>query len=104
MGRIHFFIEELLKYPVVNNYWIESLSAIQAINIGGNALTKHIASRLQEAGFDVRAILSPTVKEGEERLRICLHVYNTEEEISQLLYKLNDVLSYTKSAGAIHNS
>jgi 8-amino-7-oxononanoate synthase len=102
--RIHFFIEELLKYPVLSNYWIESRSAIQAINIGGNVLTKRIAGQLQEAGFDIRAILSPTVKEGEERLRICLHVYNTEEDISQLVYQLNNILSANKRLEAIQNT
>jgi len=39
---------------------------------------------LIQKGFDVRAILSPTVKEGEERLRICIHSYNTEKEIKEL--------------------
>ncbi|MES2732710.1 MAG: pyridoxal phosphate-dependent aminotransferase family protein [Bacteroidota bacterium] len=61
-----------------------SQSPIQIIKVGGNAATKQLAQHLQKAGFDVRAILSPTVKTGEERLRICLHVYNTDAEITQL--------------------
>jgi 8-amino-7-oxononanoate synthase len=95
LNRIDFFTNQLVKYPLLKDHWIESRSAIQAINIGGNALTKNIASKLQEAGFDVRAILSPTVKEGEERLRICLHVYNTENDICALLQELNNLLTYT---------
>jgi 8-amino-7-oxononanoate synthase len=43
-----------------------------------------LAARLQEAGLDVRPILSPTVEKGTERLRIVLHAYNTEEEIDRL--------------------
>jgi 8-amino-7-oxononanoate synthase len=63
---------------------IESESAIQVIRVDGNEKTKALAKNLISEGFDVRAILSPTVKEGEERLRICLHVYNSDEEIKAL--------------------
>jgi 8-amino-7-oxononanoate synthase len=62
----------------------KSKSAIQTIITGGNEVTKNLAANLQESGFDVRAILSPTVPEGSERLRICLHAYNSQEEITQL--------------------
>jgi 8-amino-7-oxononanoate synthase len=63
---------------------IAGRSPIQALRVGGNEATKRLAAGLQEAGFDVRPILSPTVREGEERLRICLHTYNTDEEITGL--------------------
>ncbi|HZJ21322.1 MAG TPA: 8-amino-7-oxononanoate synthase, partial [Pricia sp.] len=36
----------------------------------------------------VRPILSPTVPEGQERLRICLHTFNTEKEITEVLQLL----------------
>ncbi len=63
---------------------IAGRSPIQAVRVGGNEPTKRLAASLQEAGFDVRPILAPTVREGEERLRICLHTYNTDEEITGL--------------------
>jgi 8-amino-7-oxononanoate synthase len=98
-SRIIYFTTGLGKYPVLQHHWIESRSTIQVINIGGNARTKFVATQLQHAGYDVRAILSPTVKEGEERLRICLHVYNTEKEISGLLYQLNQAVhSFEKAS------
>ena len=50
---------------------------------------KSIASELQEKGFDVKAILSPTVPEGQERLRFCLHYNNSEKEISEVLEQLS---------------
>ena len=56
-------------------------SAIKPVIIGDNEKTKQLAGQLREKGFDVRAILSPTVKQGTERLRICLHAFNTTEEI-----------------------
>jgi len=63
-------------------------SAIKSVVIGGNQKTKEVALELQTKGFDVRPILSPTVKEGTERLRICIHSYNTEEEINLLCQQL----------------
>jgi len=36
--------------------------------------------------------LSPTVPEGQERLRICLHSFNTQAEIDQLLQSLQQQL------------
>lgn len=68
---------------------INSDSAIQAIIIEGNSEAKAKSAALKAQGFDVRAILSPTVKAGSERLRICLHCYNTDEEITRLVELLD---------------
>lgn len=65
--------------------FVYSKSAIQCAIIPGNGKVKDIASQLQEKGFDVRPILSPTVPEGQERLRFCLHSYNSTDEISNVL-------------------
>jgi 8-amino-7-oxononanoate synthase len=58
-----------------------SESAIQTIVIPENEAVKTASKVLSQAGFDVRAILSPTVPKGKERLRICLHAFNTADEI-----------------------
>ncbi len=63
----------------------ESFTPIQILQIGGNERTKALATFLQKENFDVRPILAPTVKEGEEILRICLHAFNTKEEILGLI-------------------
>ena len=65
--------------------FVYSKSAIQCAIIPGNEKVKNIASQLQQKRFDVRPILSPTVPEGQERLRFCLHSYNSENEISNVL-------------------
>lgn len=65
--------------------FVRSKSAIQSAIIPGNKKIKQIAHILQEKGFNVKAILSPTVPEGQERLRICLHSYDSADSISQLL-------------------
>jgi 8-amino-7-oxononanoate synthase len=69
--------------------FVRSKSAIQSAIIPGNQNVKSIANQIQEKGFDVKAILSPTVPEGQERLRFCLHSYNTKEEISEVLSLLS---------------
>lgn len=71
---------------------LPSRSAIQAILVPGNSYVKAIAEHLQESGFDVRPILSPTVPAGWERLRICLHNHNSIAEIDTLCNNLNQIL------------
>ncbi len=68
--------------------FVRSKSAIQSAIIPGNEKIKQIAKILQEKGFNVKAILSPTVPEGQERLRICLHSYDSKENISEVLILL----------------
>ena len=69
-----------------------ALSAIQCAIIPGNEKVKSIATLLQQNGFDVKAILSPTVPEGQERLRFCIHSYTTETEILTVLQKLSTLI------------
>ncbi len=70
--------------------FVRSKSAIQSAIIPGNEKVKSIADKLQQNGFDVRPILSPTVPEGQERLRFCLHSYNSQEEITKVLQLLGN--------------
>lgn len=84
---IHFNQEK--KLLGLNPLFVRSKSAIQSAIIPGNQKVKNSASQLQEKGFDVKAILSPTVPEGQERLRFCLHSYNSKEEISEVLRLLS---------------
>lgn len=74
--------------------FVRSKSAIQCAIIQGNERVKNIADQLQEKGFNVKAILSPTVPEGQERLRICLHSFNSEEEITDLLKSISLLIFY----------
>ncbi len=76
----------LAKLPHVNG--LSSQSPIQGVLVPGNENARRVASLVQQAGFDVRAILSPTVPVGQERLRICLHCFNTNDQIDRLLHAL----------------
>ena len=84
--RLHYNIS-LFKQNVVTN----SNSAIHCIIIGSNDNARHSAENLQIAGIDVRPVLSPTVAAGTERLRICLHSYNTDSEIKLLTSTINKI-------------
>ena len=67
---------------------IESSSPIQCLIIPGNSVVKQVCSGVQDDGFDVRPIVAPTVPVGKERIRICLHSYNTEDEVIALVTSL----------------
>ncbi len=62
-----------------------SKTHIQAVSIKGNIAAKKFAQEILKAGFDIRPLLSPTVQRGKEMLRICLHSYNSENELKSLL-------------------
>jgi len=82
--NISFFKSEL-KSKSIQHHFIYSESAIHCCIIPGNEFVKEISKKLRQAGFDVKPILSPTVPEGKERLRICLHSFNSKEEIASLV-------------------
>ncbi len=62
-----------------------SMSHIQSVPIEGNEAVKHAAQAIFNQGFDVSPLMSPTVQRGHEVLRICLHAFNTENELAQLI-------------------
>ena len=70
-----------------------SPSTIQTVRYNNNSAAKSAAIALQQNGMNVRAILSPSVPVGEERLRICLHLFNTDEEIKSLVAELKKLES-----------
>lgn len=75
----------------MSDKFIESDSAIQSCIISGNDRVKSTASKIQEHNFNVKAILSPTVPEGQERLRFCIHSFNTQNDIRTVLGLLKNI-------------
>jgi 8-amino-7-oxononanoate synthase len=90
--KINGFKNSLPEKIFDSGRYIESNSPIQVVKIAGNAEVKKVAAELQSKKLDIRPILSPTVREGEERLRICLHSYNTKEELELLYQSLNELV------------
>jgi 8-amino-7-oxononanoate synthase len=64
-------------------------SPIQTLKIGNTEGAKDIANKLKINKINVKAIVSPTISKGSERLRICLHNFNTDEEIKTLTKHIN---------------
>ena len=85
----HQYLEPLL----VEEVQLESDSPIQPIVVPGNEAVRRLAQALRDKGFDLKAVLAPTVPKGKERLRICLHVYNSEKEIEALIKAIAQYLS-----------
>lgn len=88
--NINFFKASIPKK--LTKFLIPSNSPIQCILVRGNKKVRNTESILQEMGFDIRAICHPTVEKGSERLRICIHSYNSENEIKQCLLILEELL------------
>ncbi|HEY5371538.1 MAG TPA: pyridoxal phosphate-dependent aminotransferase family protein [Hanamia sp.] len=63
---------------------LPSETPIQIVIIPGNEEVRKTAEMLQENNFDIRPILYPTVPKGQERLRIVMHAFNSEEEVKAL--------------------
>lgn len=90
--KIQFFVKIFNANEALQNsanYLIGSNSAIQCVLFSGNTTVKAVAENLQQQGFDVRPVLSPTVKIGKERIRICLHIHNTNQQITDLVKALH---------------
>jgi len=82
--NILFFRSEVSRRDL-QDYFIKSNSAIHCCIVSGNNEVKNIAQQIQNNGFNVKPILSPTVPKGKERLRFCLHSYNSKVEIKDVL-------------------
>ncbi len=67
---------------------IKSESAIQTLLFNTNEGAKNAENYLKSKNYDVKAILSPSVPKGKERLRICLHTFNSDQEITSLVKEL----------------
>ena len=72
---------------------LESNHPIQGVITGSSEKAIRLANFLQEKGFDIRPIVSPTVPLHQERVRICLHAFNTDESIDELCRQLNQYYS-----------
>ncbi|WP_419212902.1 aminotransferase class I/II-fold pyridoxal phosphate-dependent enzyme [Maribacter sp. X9] len=86
------FLKNQVTAQHLNDRFLASESAIQSCVISGAKNVKIVSKKLMDKGFNVKSILSPTVPEGQERLRICVHSYNSKEEIGLLIKLLSSYL------------
>lgn len=80
-SKIEFFRKDLIDKHC---YPSDLKSPIQIIQTENIDLTITLAERMKMNGIYTKPIFSPTVPQGKECIRICLHSFNTKEEIAQL--------------------
>lgn len=86
-------LQELIAYFIEKRSqskleWLPSRSQIQAVIIPGNEAVLARAQKLKDAGLLAMPIRKPSVAAGKERIRICLHSFNTKTEIDHLFKTL----------------
>jgi len=79
--NIRYFRNEFLDPQCLPS---ELNSPIQIIQTNSIEETIKLADRMKAAGIYTKPIFSPTVLKGKECIRICLHSFNTREEIDLL--------------------
>lgn len=94
-GKVHLFnkLKSLhLNKLLPSHIQVHSNSPLQAIVYPGAKEIKRLALEMEERGFPLRPIYAPTVPAGKERLRISLHVHNSDNEIEDLVITLAQCL------------
>lgn len=71
------------------SHFSKNKTAIQFYRNSDYSLLTHLVKQLRGQGISVFPIWMPTVRKGEERLRIILHSFNTKEEINLLIQTLS---------------
>lgn len=88
-------LRQLLENELAPNNVIQLMTGpgpIQAIIVPGNDRAKRVATKLAEGGIYAKAILYPTVPRGAERIRVCLHSFNTASEVFDLCNIINNAI------------
>lgn len=86
--NINFFLDEMRSMNLTSNF-ISSRSPIQSFLLRDSARSEEIKKAFREHKIGAKIIFSPTVPEGQERIRICIHSFNTSDDIRRILQLLS---------------
>lgn len=70
------------------------------IIVPGAKLARGLAYELRAQGMIAFPVVAPTVARGRERIRVCLHAFNTAAEIDSLVSAIDELLSRNHFVGA----
>lgn len=73
----------------LDHLFMNNTTPIQSLVLGSQDQVKEVAAKLSKHNFDAKSIMSPTVPLGKERIRFCIHSYNSSSEIRDVLYLLS---------------
>jgi 8-amino-7-oxononanoate synthase/dethiobiotin synthase len=76
-------------------------SPIVPLVIGGAQQTLDAAEKIQQLGFDVRAVRPPTVANGTSRLRIVVHADHSDEQINGLAEAISSCVVIEKNEAPV---
>ncbi|MEM8907783.1 MAG: 8-amino-7-oxononanoate synthase [Bacteroidota bacterium] len=100
--QLHQNIEHF-KNGLRDHPWFDQLipsdSAIQSLVLPGATLAKDCSQLLEHHGFYAKAIVYPTVAKDSERIRICLHSFNSTQDIDALSDQIKLAESTTRTFG-----
>lgn len=77
---------------------LPAMGPIQILQIPGNDAVMQVEADCKAAGLLVKGIRSPTVAAGSERIRLCLHAFNTESELERLVNCLRSQIPTTEES------
>ncbi|EMR04814.1 aminotransferase class I/II-fold pyridoxal phosphate-dependent enzyme [Cesiribacter andamanensis] len=89
VGLFRWLMQE--KAPQLSRNLLPARGPIQALLVPGSEQAVGAARQVQAKGYGVWPILSPTVPSGQERLRICLHSFNSQPELEGLVDTLSQL-------------
>lgn len=97
---LHSLVESMQRLPEIapDLEFLPSRSPIQGVVVPGNERALEVEQALLNAGYFSRAIRAPTVTPGRERIRICLHSFNSLEEIMAAVSVIAEVVTRWGSA------
>lgn len=78
-----------IKNLNLTSHFIPSRSPIQSFLLPEPSDSEKIKKLFQEHRMGAKVIFSPTVPQGQERIRICIHSFNTSSEIQRILQLLS---------------
>jgi 8-amino-7-oxononanoate synthase len=86
--NIDAFLSEIENLNLTS-YFIPSRSPIQSFLLPDSSDPEEIKKVFQEHKMGAKIIFPPTVPKGQERIRICIHSFNTSSEIQRILQLLS---------------
>lgn len=87
---IDYFIE---RKKESDNNWLSSPTQIQSLIVPGNSEVISVANSFHKQGIIALPIRKPSVAVGTERIRFCLHAFNTKKEVDLIFETLSRKIS-----------